>query len=191
MNKKAKKFILVGGVTLFVILALFVYFDFPIYPRPEQEVDSVQMLRDKLSEYEATSRLVVVVPHDYEGRRQSQSVLLSGRKRTAKPRGYWICWDVSLREGFDATVDVVGKIPDSDDYFDGESYRNGTVKLELFRDDTQCRVMALSLLWGEYIYTVDTAYDITGLSEQELAELEADLQALVYSVADRIIDAAG
>ena len=190
MNLKAKRTIIVVGIVLLAILAIYGFLKYPLYPQAELELDSIQMLRDKLNEYEGTRKLVLVSLSEYDVERQSQSVLMSGRNRTAKPHGYYLALDVHVTDEIDARINIVGKIPDSDDAFAGESYRNGKVNLEIYRDETQRRVMVLSLLCEDYLYSIDTAYDISGLSEQEITEREETLKAFLYSIADRIIDAA-
>ena len=84
----------------------------------------------------------------------------------------------------------MGKIPESGDQFDGVNYRNTTVELKTLRDNPHSRAFVVHVLCGEYYYAIDVFFDTTGMSEQELTEREADLQVLIYSVVDQIIDEA-
>ena len=178
------------AVMILAILALFVYLNAPIYPQAEQKVNSVEAVRDKLSEYDSTKRLVVVDPNRFEYTSQSQSVLMAGRNRTAKPRGYLIAWE-NHKENENTTYwSVLGKLPESGDQFDGVNYRNTTVELKTFRDNPHSRALAVHVLCGEYYYAIDVFFDTAGMSEQELTEREADLQVLIYSIVDQIIDGA-
>lgn len=196
MNKTVSKYLRIFGgvlVGLLLILADYVFWIFPIYPDFTRPLDSIAELREALREQEATNALYVVDLTEFGAAEQTIRVDLNGRTRRAEPVNYHIdSQNAGNHSVFTLGVSAGIKLW-KDAEFDGEGYRNVEAKLfKLFASDTQStrRSLELDLCCGSFEYAISGSFDATGLTEQELSEREADLQALVYSVADRIIDAA-
>ena len=185
---------ILGGVVvgLLLLLAGYMFWNWPIYPASEKKVETISELREALAECEETKDCVVLDPAEYDVNSESFTLKLSNRFRTAEPCGY----------------SIFGTYPETDrkrslsifclpldDFLrlevDESVYRGVQTKISSGSYPSQERYMELKMLCGEYYYSVCVSFAAPDVSQQELAELEADLQALVYSIADRIIDAAG
>ena len=191
MKNRVSKSVIIVVAVLLLFLGVFGFLNYPVYHQAVKEIDSLSALRDELGENDATKNLIIVDPGAFDGETQSQTLRMNGRSLLAKPVGYCITWTKTEKETYDTSWSVIGTIPNPNDTFDGTSYRNTPVELKIYRDLPQNRLLALHLLCGEYVYSIDASFDTTGLSEQETTEREAALQEILYAVADRIIDGAG
>jgi len=194
MNKTVSKCLRIFGgvlVALLLILAGYLYWKWPIYPSSEKKLESISELREALVECEATKDCIVLDPAEYGTNSESFTLKLSNKFRNADPCGYYIFG--TYPESDRKKSLSITSLP-LDDFLRLEVaesvYRDAQTKLTKGSYPSQERYVNLELLCGEYYYLVSASFKTTGLPEQELSEREADLQALVYSVADRIIDAA-
>lgn len=192
LDEKAKKGLRITGMVilgLLLILAGYLYWIWPIYPDERKQATSISELREMLGEYEATKDYVVIDPTDFGMKTASVYLDVTGRTRNSDPDGYLI--ESADAEGarFDTLIISAG-----DRYvpyrFEGTAYRNTEVMLTTETYPSGDRGVELTLKSGRCYY-IWVSYSPAGLSEQELAQRDADLQELLYAVADRIIDEAG
>ena len=183
--------VLVAVSVLFVVLAVYVYGTWPVYPAFAKEIASLSELREVLGESERTSTLFVVDLSDFGVQAQKISVDLDGRTRSANP----VCYHVEGQTAEESTGFSLGVSAGNPLWtggsFEGTSYRNADAKLFVPEDQSTRRGVELDLRCGTNEYAIAASFDTTGLSEQEITQRDADLQELLYAVADRIIDGAG
>lgn len=190
---KSKTLRILGGVVLGLLLLLsgYLYWTWPVYPSFTRELGSVSELRETLSKGKTTSSIVVVDLSDYGASEQMFSVDLNGRTRNAEP----ICCHIDSQNAWTDGAFRIGVSAGEelwkDASFDGESYRGMDARLFVSDAQSTKRGMELDLRCSTYEYAIAVFFDAAGLSEQEISQREADMQVLVYSIADRIIDAGG
>ena len=182
--------IAVFGVLLiaqYTIFGNWIHRNEPIYTAYKKSAASISELRDELAAYEPTKDLVVLELSDGIHEWSSFEIMLDKTTRDAKPEGYSIYLSYESADGL-RIGEITGWLQPDGFQMDGcSSYRGRRVKLQTLPDGCE----KLWLICGDYYYTVSASFVRTGLSEQEIEARDADLQALLYSVADRIIDAAG
>ena len=190
MKKKLLKVVGLVGAVLLIALAVFLYYDLPVYYQFLQEVDSFSALREKLEDCDATRQMVLVDPAAFGAASTGQSLEMSDQNRLAKPVGYGLGWRKTQPDGSLIRYGVSGEIARPDNKPDGENYRGWPAELEVFQDEPQKRILRLRLLCGGFCYGISTTCDLTGLSEQARADLEASAREELYAIADYIIDRA-
>ncbi len=182
------RFGLLGALAvLLIVLGVYAYMTWPVYPSFEKEVASLSELRAILDECDATRGLVVVDLTEFGADSQTWIVDLDGRTRCAKPYCYHVTGKNAGKDGF-YTLGVSGNTRGSREGYDGTSYRDVPIKLNLREDLSPRKGVELELDCGAYAYSIGGSFDTAGLSAQEISEREASLQEMLFAAADRIID---
>lgn len=182
------------GVGLLVVLKYFlmgvwIHRNEPVYPAYSKPATSISELQAELAAHEPTKGLVVVDASDRISGQQSFEIMLDKTTRDAEPEGYCISWTDAEADGL-RPEEITGWLRPEGFQLYGGTYRDQRIKLETFPEDPRERYMKLWLLCGDYYYTVSASFETAGLSEQDITEQEEALQAFLYAIADRIIDAA-
>ena len=203
MKKTGSKSLRVFGsvvVGLLLILAVYLagyaYWTWPVYPAFEKELESLTELRGLLGKNDATKDMFIVDLTEFGAASQKNYVYMDGRTRCANPYSGYVRSENAGENG-SYSLWMSGEIQTSKELPGGMSYRSVPSELEISdvevpegNNKTPLHVMMLELHYGAYNYSIGGSFETTELSKEEIAERETDLQALLYSIADRIIDAA-
>ena len=172
---------------LALVIGIIAYRTMPVYPAFEKPVESVDRLRENLSESETAKDCVVPDPAIFGAEPDEIVVKLSGRNRNSAPIGY----GMSCRNGnlSDYKGWWLSCLPAKNTVLpDGSNYRNHLCSLSNGEVPSGGRYLSFDILVGDYVYGIEFSYDPSGLTQEQQSQQEETLQKYLYAAADQIID---